>query len=270
MQHFANTKRLLTRSVKTRPLNCVKCSRKSLKTWRVSVFLSSIVSSNATDGASSNCTNRVKEQRFQYVQVSVHPDTFSVDYCIVDFKWHGVVCSLKQECIYRILQFTVQHTVGWSFWLTYKTISIPPVFQRPRKDQMNVFSWMMLGSIWPKRGGENEKRWSASGPLSPSLARVVAISRYVLPSSNHGVLHHHATLGPYNTQRLLTFLSDRWEVAFRAWAAGSWAGVPSSLCHCAGQRFHRTIPVREWFSIHRGEVLSPDAARGHDAVAESP
>lgn len=26
-------------------------------------------------------SERVKEQRFQYVQVGVHPDTFSVDYC---------------------------------------------------------------------------------------------------------------------------------------------------------------------------------------------
>lgn len=31
-------------------------------------------------------------------------------------------------------------------------------------------------------------------------------------TSTHGVLHHHATLGPYNTQRLLTFLSDPQDV----------------------------------------------------------
>lgn len=26
--------------------------------------------------------------------------------------------------------------------------------------------------------------------------------------SNHGVLHHHVTLGPYNTQHLLTFIAN--------------------------------------------------------------
>ena len=30
--------------------------------------------------------------------------------------------------------------------------------------------------------------------------------------SNHGVLHHHATLGPYNTEHLLTFLGGLWDV----------------------------------------------------------
>lgn len=56
---------------------------------------------------------------------------------------------------YSILQFTVQHTVGLSSVSLTKLYLFLQCFNwMPWKDQMNVFSWMMLGSVWPKRGGE--------------------------------------------------------------------------------------------------------------------
>ena len=35
--------------------------------------------------------------------------------------------------------------------------------------------------------------------------------------SNHGVLHHHVTLGPYNTQHLLRFLANLRDILFEQW-----------------------------------------------------
>lgn len=43
--------------------------------------------------------------------------------------------------------------------------------------------------------------FSVSGQCGGSVTLCAA-------SSNHGVLHAHSTLGPYNTEHLLTFLDD--------------------------------------------------------------
>lgn len=44
--------------------------------------------------------------------------------------------------------------------------------------------------------------------LLQSRAGEVSMSRYVLPISNRGVSHHHATPAPYNTQHLRPFFSE--------------------------------------------------------------
>ncbi|XP_051505235.1 uncharacterized protein LOC127412695 isoform X2 [Myxocyprinus asiaticus] len=62
--------------------------------------------------------------------------------------------------------------------------------------------------------------------------------------SNHGLLHHHATLGPYNTQRLLTFLDGLWKALFQH--------VQRELQPCYvvvwdNVHFHHSVLVRNWF-----------------------
>lgn len=70
--------------------------------------------------------------------------------------------------------------------------------------------------------------------------------------SNHGVLHHHATLGPYNTQRLLTFLSDLRDVVLgREQQDHEQAGHPVYVIVWDNVSFHRAVQVREWFNINQ-------------------
>ncbi|GAA6071274.1 uncharacterized protein LOC113635738 [Tachysurus ichikawai] len=70
--------------------------------------------------------------------------------------------------------------------------------------------------------------------------------------SNRGVLHHHATLGPYNTEHFLTFLGGLRDVllerehqdyqqAVHAVYVVVWDNVS----------FHWSVRVREWFNINQ-------------------
>lgn len=87
----------------------------------------------------------------------------------------------------------------------------------------------------------------ASMPLMKSLASVVAIIMCAA-ISNHGVIHHHATLGRYYTAHLITFLDilhpthGPEQLKFVV----IWDNIS----------FHRAALVCDWFTAHLRFYLS--------------
>lgn len=70
--------------------------------------------------------------------------------------------------------------------------------------------------------------------------------------SNGGVLHHHATLGPYNTDHLLTFLGGLRDVWFEREQQDHQQAVhPVYVVVWDNVSFHRSVRVREWFNINQ-------------------
>ncbi len=69
--------------------------------------------------------------------------------------------------------------------------------------------------------------------------------------SHHGVLHHHATLGPYNTQHLLDFLNRLYGsiIQHEAREPGR-AEQPQYVVIWDNVSFHRAALVRNWFNDH--------------------
>ena len=74
--------------------------------------------------------------------------------------------------------------------------------------------------------------------------------------SNHGVLHHHITLGPYNTQHLLRFLANLRDILFEQWVQEQQGQelnenpIPTYVIVLDNVSFHRAALVREWFNIN--------------------
>ncbi len=67
--------------------------------------------------------------------------------------------------------------------------------------------------------------------------------------SNHGVVHHHANLGPYNTHQLLNFLNH-----MRDALLGQQDEHPIYVVVWDNVSFHRAIQVREWFNMNQGFI----------------
>ncbi|XP_026991161.2 uncharacterized protein LOC113635738 [Tachysurus fulvidraco] len=70
--------------------------------------------------------------------------------------------------------------------------------------------------------------------------------------SNRGVLHHHATLGPYNTEHLLTFLGGFRDVLLEREHQDYQQAVHAVyLVVWDNVSFHRSVRVCEWFNINQ-------------------
>ncbi len=69
--------------------------------------------------------------------------------------------------------------------------------------------------------------------------------------SNHGVVHHHANLGPYNTHQLLNFLNH-----MRDALLGQQDEHPIYVVVWDNVSFHRALQVREWFNMNQGFIKS--------------
>ena len=90
---------------------------------------------------------------------------------------------------------------------------------------MNSFSLMKLDSTWTKQEGGN-------------ITLCAAISL-------RGLLHHHAKLGPYNSQHILTFLDALHNIVVQnrpdqPWFVVVWDNVS----------FHQAALVQAWFTNH--------------------
>ncbi|XP_031723080.1 uncharacterized protein LOC116394257 [Anarrhichthys ocellatus] len=69
--------------------------------------------------------------------------------------------------------------------------------------------------------------------------------------SNHGVLHHHVTLGPYNTQHLLRFLANLRDILFEQQGQElNENPIPTNVIVLDNVSFHRAAQVRQWFNIN--------------------
>lgn len=70
--------------------------------------------------------------------------------------------------------------------------------------------------------------------------------------SNHGVLHTHATLGPYNTEHLLTFLDGlRNALVEREHQNHQHEVQPVYAVFWDNVSFHRGVQIRQWFNNNR-------------------
>ncbi len=66
--------------------------------------------------------------------------------------------------------------------------------------------------------------------------------------SHHGVLHHHATLGPYNTQHLLDFLNHLYCSIIQQEPGR--AEQPQYVVIWDNVSFHHAALVHNWFNDH--------------------
>ena len=64
-----------------------------------------------------------------------------------------------------------------------------------------------------------------------------------------GVVHHHANLGPYNTNQLLIFLDH-----MRDALLGQQVEHPIYVVVWDNVSFHRALQVREWFNMNQGFI----------------
>ncbi|KAJ8377124.1 hypothetical protein SKAU_G00077040, partial [Synaphobranchus kaupii] len=69
----------------------------------------------------------------------------------------------------------------------------------------------------------------------------------------HGVIHHHAQLGPYNTPRLLTFLDELKNILIPPQDEGP--EQPTYVAIWDDISFHRTALVHNWFAGNRCFVV---------------
>ncbi|KAA0714603.1 hypothetical protein E1301_Tti020301 [Triplophysa tibetana] len=67
--------------------------------------------------------------------------------------------------------------------------------------------------------------------------------------SNHGVVHHHANLGPCNTHQLLIFLNH-----MRDAQLGLQDEHPIYVVVWVNVNFHRALQVGEWFNKNKGFI----------------
>lgn len=73
--------------------------------------------------------------------------------------------------------------------------------------------------------------------------------------SNHGVLHRHATLGPYNTEHLLTFLGGLQVALFERERQDHQQAEDSVyVVIWDNVNFHRGVRIREWFNINQSFI----------------
>ncbi len=74
--------------------------------------------------------------------------------------------------------------------------------------------------------------------------------------SNPGVLHHHVTLGPYNTPHLLRCIANLREILFEQQGQElNENPIPTYVIVWDNVSFHRAAQVREWFNIN-GQIMN--------------
>lgn len=129
------------------------------------------------------------------------------------------------------------------------------------KDPMNTSTWIKLGLISPKGGGRGRNVIGhrtivgVPGQRGGNVTLCAAIS-------NHGVVHHHANLGPYNTHQLLIFLNHMLDALL-----GQQDEHPIYVVVWDNVSFHRALqfrvlsifafhlnPIEEFFSSWRWKV----------------
>lgn len=90
--------------------------------------------------------------------------------------------------------------------------------------------------------------WS-TGPCYHPWPACCANIMLCAATSTHGVLHHHATLGPYNAQHLLTFLSDLRDVVLgRKQQDHEQVENPVYVILWDNISFHHAVHIRKWFT----------------------
>lgn len=67
--------------------------------------------------------------------------------------------------------------------------------------------------------------------------------------SNHGVVHHHANLGPHNTHPLLIVLNDMQDALL-----GQHDEHAIHVVFWDNVSFRRALQVTEWFSMNQGFI----------------
>ncbi|CAI5649472.1 unnamed protein product [Oreochromis niloticus] len=109
-------------------------------------------------------------------------------------------------------------------------------------DLMSTSSWMRLASTCRNEG----KEAVTSLAKEPSLRSL----------ANGGLVHRHAVLGSYNTQRLLTFLEELKDILLDRQqhhpgpAHHIYVIIWDNVC------FHRTNQIREWFTTNSDHFLN--------------
>lgn len=112
---------------------------------------------------------------------------------------------------------TVNSDLLHSAYITYKYIFLQRVVELDVKEKLHEYIYM-------DKAGFNLTKMKRRGRSVISQRAIVGVpgqrgGNVTLCSaiSNHGVVHHHVNLGPYNTHRLLIFFNHMRDAL---WAAG--------------------------------------------------
>ncbi|XP_060776948.1 uncharacterized protein LOC132886378 [Neoarius graeffei] len=73
---------------------------------------------------------------------------------------------------------------------------------------------------------------------------------------SEGLVHRHAVLGSYNTQRLLTFLEELRDILLDCQQHHPGPAHPIYVIIWDNVRFHRTNQIREWFTTNSNQFLN--------------
>ncbi|KAL3972583.1 bestrophin-4 [Sarotherodon galilaeus] len=106
-------------------------------------------------------------------------------------------------------------------------------------DLMSTSSWMRLASTCRNEGKEAVTSWAKE----PSLRSL-------------GLVHRHAVLGSYNTQRLLTFLEELKDILLDRQQHHPGPAHHIYVIIWDNVRFHRTNQIREWFTTNSDHFLN--------------
>ncbi|XP_025758108.1 uncharacterized protein LOC112843511 isoform X2 [Oreochromis niloticus] len=109
-------------------------------------------------------------------------------------------------------------------------------------DLMSTSSWMRLASTCRNEG----KEAVTSLAKEPSLRSL----------ANGGLVHRHAVLGSYNTQRLLTFLEELKDILLDCQQHHPGPAHHIYVIIWDNVRFHRTNQIREWFTTNSDHFLN--------------
>ncbi|XP_027132846.1 uncharacterized protein LOC113747943 [Larimichthys crocea] len=165
-------------------------------------------------------SERVKQLRYEFVQVSLLYHWYSIWKCIL-CAVHGPAV-LHLFCLFQRVMALEADAMG------HELVFVDEAgfnLSKTRRRGRNIIGHRAIINVPGQRGG--------------NITMCAAISQ-------NGVVHHHATLGPYNTAHILTFLDTLHDIFTLVQRPEPtryviiWDNVS----------FHRAVLVRNWFTDH--------------------
>ncbi|XP_039464307.1 uncharacterized protein LOC120437816 isoform X1 [Oreochromis aureus] len=122
-------------------------------------------------------------------------------------------------------------------------------------DLMSTSSWMRLASTCRNKGKEAVTSL-AKEPSLRSLANRGGNITLCAAMGSEGLVHRHAVLEAYNTQRLLTFLEELKDILLDRQQHHPGPAHHIYVIIWDNVRLHRTNQIREWFTTNSDHFLN--------------
>ncbi|XP_025758107.1 uncharacterized protein LOC112843511 isoform X1 [Oreochromis niloticus] len=140
--------------------------------------------------------------------------------------------DLRYEYVQRILQLDAMARPHEYLFLDEAGFNL----QKRRERGRNIIGQRAITEVPGQRGGGNITLCAAMG--------------------SEGLVHRHAVLGSYNTQRLLTFLEELKDILLDCQQHHPGPAHHIYVIIWDNVRFHRTNQIREWFTTNSDHFLN--------------